>query len=205
MEVQPSNPSATTGLRAAGCQHEGVDGGTAVGGSGGGGRPKGDPIAGGPKDRNPREWSEVSWKSISLARRGRDRRAYGGSQGKGAPPLLASGVSQKMDIGGPGKGVDGTVSGRGDGTGGRKRSLQETESSAMRQHARKREEEFLAGGAQNFYKPVRVCGSCFRVRGFEPFLSLVRRAPSYSILCLCVVLCGPNDVPRWGSSLRRFQ
>ncbi|CAM9555819.1 unnamed protein product [Scytosiphon promiscuus] len=45
----------------------------------------------------------------------------------------------------------------------RSRSLQETESSVMRQHARKREEEFLARGAQNFYKPVRVCGSCFRV------------------------------------------
>ncbi|CAN0400425.1 unnamed protein product, partial [Ectocarpus sp. 12 AP-2014] len=45
----------------------------------------------------------------------------------------------------------------------RRRSLQETESSTMRQHARKREDEFLAGGAQNFYKTVRVCGSCFRV------------------------------------------
>ena len=36
----------------------------------------------------------------------------------------------------------------------------------MRQHARKREDEFLAGGAQNFYKTVRVCGSCFRVSRF---------------------------------------
>lgn len=170
MEVQRLNPSATTGGHAGG-QHEGVEGrgGTATGGGsggggGGGGGPKGDPIAGGLKDRNPTEWSEVSWKSISLARKERDRRACGGAHGKGAPTLLDSGGSQKEDIG-AGKGADCTVNGGGGAKEGRKRSLQETESSAMRQHARKREEEFLAGGAQNFYKPVRVCGSCFRVRG----------------------------------------
>ena len=167
MEVKPSTPTLTTGARATARQNEGMDGrgGAAGGGSGGGsGGPKGDPIAGGLKDRNPREWSEVSWKSVSLARKERDRRACNGKEGQGAPSLLDSGESKKKDVG-TGKGAaDRTVGGGAEAKEGRKRSLQETESSAMRQHARKREDEFIAGGAQNFYKPVRVCGSCFRVR-----------------------------------------
>lgn len=132
--------------------------------SGAGGGPKGDPVAGGLKDRNPTAWSEVSWKSINLARRGRENLAGKDKEGLS---LLDSGETQNKQgtVGKSrvGKGADGS-SGSGEGQKDtRRRSLQETESSTMRQHARKREEEFLAGGAQNFYKPVRVCGSCFRV------------------------------------------
>lgn len=71
--------------------------------------------------------------------------AYGGG---GSASAGGSGI-----VGGDKVGASGTT----------RRAFQETEASAMRQHARKREDQVLAGGAQNFYKSVRVCGSCFTV------------------------------------------
>lgn len=142
----------------------------------GGAGVKGDPVAGGLRDRNPRDWSEVSWKSISLARRESDQRGHqhhqeGGalvSQAPGAASLQINSSNSARDRGSDraDDGVDVSGGGRA-GTdkskGARDRAQQETEASAMRQHARKREDDFVAGGSQNFYKPVRVCGSCFRV------------------------------------------
>lgn len=149
MEVDPSTTATTGGARGRGFG------------------PKGDPVAGGLKDRDPRDWSEVSWKSVCLARQEKERRACHAKEGtKDAPSNVDSENSQAKVSGtgtsARGAGREGAEEAK---AGGRGRSLQETESSSMRQHARKREDEFLAGGAQNFYKPVRVCGSCFRVSG----------------------------------------
>ncbi|CBN77180.1 Response receiver [Ectocarpus siliculosus] len=167
MEVK--TPSSTTAGAGGGEGGQHAGGGASAPGRhcGAGGGPKGDPVAGGLKDRDPTAWSEVSWKSISLARRGRENRAGSAKEDKEGLSLLDSGETQNkfgtVGKGGVGEGADGS-SGSGEGQKDtRRRSLQETESSTMRQHARKREDEFLAGGAQNFYKPVRVCGSCFRV------------------------------------------
>eukprot|EP00752_Nemacystus_decipiens_P011149 g9905.t1 len=148
MEVDPSTPAMTGGARGRGF-----------------GR-KGDPVAGGLKDRDPRDWSEVSWKSVCLARQEKERRAcHTKGEKNDAPFSVGAEKSQAKDagvatsaLGASREGVAGEAR-----AGGRGRLLQETESSSMRQHARKREDELLAGGAQNFYKPVRVCGSCFRV------------------------------------------
>lgn len=139
---------------------------------GGGGRLKRDPIAGGLRDRDPRNWFEVSMKSVSLARKERGSRKRGnfkeepasGGAGSGMGVLQAS--RSMSDIPRQDGGRGGADGGEGSGGGrnlGASRMLQETEASAMRTHARKREDEVVVGGAQNFYKPVRVCGPCFRV------------------------------------------
>lgn len=182
MEVEPPTPSATAGA-----------GETETAASPGRGRRKLDPVAGGLKDRDPKNWFEVSWRSVSLARqemvhRGRRKEDNGdsnpcgqcstddGSNGRG----VEGGVQQRISFSeAPREGTGGLTAGVGGGTGdtggrggGRekvgvvgdaRRTFQETEASAMRQHARKREDQVLAGGAQNFYKSVRVCGACFRV------------------------------------------
>lgn len=148
MEVDPPTSATTGGAR------------------GRGGGPKGDPVAGGLKDRDPRDWSEVSWKSICLARKEKELRACHAKEKKGTSPNLDSEEKSQTGDAGAGKSAGGTGRGGAEAKAGRGRSLQETESSSMRQHARKREDEVLAGGAQNFYKPVRVCGSCFRVSRF---------------------------------------
>ena len=153
MEVNPSTPATTGGARSRG-----------IG-------PKGDPVAGGLRDRDPREWSEVSWKSISLARKEKERRACHANEKKDASSKLDPEKSQAKDAG-AGNSTDGAGGFGKERKAGRGRSLQETESSSMRQHARKREDGFLEGGAQNFYKPVRVCGSCFRVSRSRRFLIL---------------------------------
>lgn len=148
MEVDPATPAATGEPRRCGFG------------------PKGDPVAGGLKDRDPRDWSEVSWKSICLARKEKERRAcHANEEKKDAPSTLDIEKSQTIDAGAE-NGAGGAGRGGAEAKSGRGRSLRETESSSMRQHARKREDEFLAGGAQNFYKLVRVCGSCFRVSCF---------------------------------------
>lgn len=171
MEVGPSTSTATVGGRGGGRQHEGSGGrGGAEGreGGGGGGGPRGDPVAGGLKDRDPRDWSEVSWKSISLARKEKEHRERSAKAEKEALCLLEPGESHKNDVG-VRRTADCAGGGGEEAKERRRRSLQETESSTMRQHARKREDDFIAGGAQNFYKPVRVCGSCFRVSELLPF------------------------------------
>lgn len=157
MEVDPSTPAAPAG----------------GGARGRGGGAKGDPVAGGLKDRDPRDWSEVSWKSVSLARKEKERRVcHVEEEKKDTPSSLGAEKSQTKDAG-AGKSADGAGRSGAEAKARRGRSLQETEASFMRQHARKREDEFLMGGAQNFYKSVRVCGSCFRVSG----------------LCLCCWVC----------------
>lgn len=195
MEMGSSLSSTTGGGGGGGRQHEG-SGGTGGGegresgggvGAGGGG-PKGDPVAGGLKDRDPRNWSEVSWKSISLARKEKEHRERNAKEEKEALCLLEPGQSQKKDAG-ERKTADSAGGGGAEVKERRRRPLQETESSTMRQHARKREDDFIAGGAQNFYKPVRVCGSCFRVS--KPFafweFAGVTSMPSVSqVKLLCV-------------------
>ena len=164
-----------------GMQETSTSGPTGAGGIGSN-RPKRDPIAGGLKDRDPRKWSEVSLKSVSLARKERDRRkssfkeeAAIGLAGS-APGMLKANRSTsdipRRDgdkIGASGMGGESGGGGRNSGV---SRMLQETEASTMRTHARKREDEVVAGGAQNFYKPVRVCESCFRVSALSLALSL---------------------------------
>lgn len=141
--------------------------------AGGGYGSKGDPIAGGLKDRDPKKWSEVSRKSVILARQERDSRGVAERQGTGGDTEAGElreneAVPTKKGISGAGGGGQGTSDEGGAGVTvarqGGNRVMQATEASAMRQHARRREDEFLAGGAQNFYKTVRVCASCFRVR-----------------------------------------
>lgn len=163
MEAETSTTTNTGGGREGAGRRTGGGGPTERRESGGGGRAsKRDPVVGGLRERDPVDWHEVSWKSVSLAKQEqghRKSRAKGETQ---AVCLVGNG-DPKKDGGGAGVSADDTDGG-GEGAKERKsRSLQETESSTMRQHARKREEEFLARGAQNFYKPVRVCGSCFRV------------------------------------------
>lgn len=153
-------------------------------------RQKPDPIAGGLKDRDPKKWFEVSWRSISLARQERARRgrkceddgdskpsgqhSAGDSRNnrgvEGVQPQISSKASRERadsSTPGVGRGTNDTDDRGGErkkvGAVGDVRAFQETEASAMRQHARKREDQVLAGGAQNFYKSVRVCGACFRV------------------------------------------
>lgn len=163
MEVGPSTATTTAGGHGGGRQHEGLGGvAGAEGREGGGGGPKGDPVAGGLKDRDPRRWSEVSWKSVSLARKEKERRERNAREEKEALCVLEPGESDKKCVG-VRKTTDSAGGGGTEAKERRRRSLQETEASTMRQHARKREDDFIAGGAQNFYKPVRVCDSCFRV------------------------------------------
>lgn len=167
MEVKP-RPATTTRKAAGGA--EGVrQENLAVGpaGAGGGVGRKGDPISGGLKDRDPRSWSEVLWKSVCLARQERDR---GGRNNKNKrEPTIQLGAEQEevaLNVQHSGIRNDaGGVDGGGGAREGMSRTLQETEASSMTQHARRREDEFLAGGAQNYYSLVRVCGSCFRVSG----------------------------------------
>lgn len=159
-----------------------------------------DPVAGGLKDRDPKKWSEVSWKSISLARqeRGGTRasddgphksptriRVIGASGDNGVndgtkAKALRDVASELRHEGEEGEHSEGEKEGTGS-RGGRRRAFQDTEASAMRQHARLRECEILAGGAQNFYKPVRVCGSCFRVSGFNACF----RVQGFALLVSC--------------------
>lgn len=144
--------------------------------------PKNGHLSEGGNDWDPRDWCEVSWKSIILARKERGCRGRGHEEcGKEYQKCRADvaraqendasqglsgagrgtdhqhgleGVAKSWDeAGGHAKPKDGTTS----------RMLMETEASSMRQHARKREDEVLRGGAQNFYKSVRVCESCFVV------------------------------------------
>ncbi|CAM9193873.1 unnamed protein product, partial [Choristocarpus tenellus] len=122
-----------------------------------------DPIAGGLKDRDGKEWAEVILRSILLARQERKRvEAAGGGvvpgpeqglQREGAHSDII--VEQEQGVGGAMSAlpINGSIS----------RVLQETEASLMRQHARKREDDLLAGGAQNYYTSVRVCSTCFQV------------------------------------------
>lgn len=162
MEVDPSTSATTSSTTSS------TTSAMAGGARGRGGGSKGDPVAGGLKDRDPRDWSEVSWKSVCLARKEKELRACHAIEKKeDTLPSVDSEEKPRAIDAGAGKIADGTVRGGAETKAATKgRSLQETESSSMRQHARKREDEFLAGGAQNFYKPVRVCGSCFRVSRF---------------------------------------
>lgn len=146
---------------------------TAAAAAGGGYGSRGDPVAGGLKDRDPNKWSEVSRKSVILARQERGSRGVAERQGTAgdteAGELRENGaVPTKKGTSGAGGGGQGTSDEGGAGVAvarqGGNRVMQATEASSMRQHARRREDEFLAGGAQNFYKTVRVCASCFRVR-----------------------------------------
>lgn len=162
MEVEP--PTLTTH------QEGGTIRGETVAARGGCGS-KGDPVAGGLKDRDPRKWSEVSWKSVILARQDRDIRGDAGRQSTGGRAedgrLRENGWAPTKDVtdhAGGGQGASDESERGGTVRQGGSRMMQATEASAMRQHARRREDEFLAGGAHNFYKPVRVCASCFRVR-----------------------------------------
>ncbi|CAM9154605.1 unnamed protein product [Discosporangium mesarthrocarpum] len=132
-----------------------------------------DPIAGGLKDRDTQHWAEVITRSILLARQ--ERRGMGNHSSAPHPEIEPQARGQGQGVGGDvddeggagmggGGGLKGSPGGGGRGGGRRpKRLLQETEASGMRQHARKREEDLLAGGAQNYYTPVRVCQTCFRV------------------------------------------
>lgn len=171
MEVEPS--AANLASWAGGGKTAGHQGSQTTGsevekekdGRGAGGA-KGDPIAGGLKDRDPKNWSEISWKSVCLARKESERRGRGITEEPGTSTILGDIVSPQKGVTPvlQGEGGIGTNGGVREAQGkGKSRVLQETEASAMRQHARKREDNFIAGGAQNFYKPVRVCASCFRV------------------------------------------
>lgn len=146
-------------------------------------RRRGDPVAGGLKDRDPKDWCDVSWKSISLARNDMTGRREGGGQHATFPESCS--VAEERLRGEPTQPEQSSVSARdatewsagggalvkgrdGDGAKGtdgwdRGLAFRETEASAMRQHARRREDFILAGGAQNFYTSVRVCHACFRV------------------------------------------
>ncbi|CAM9727174.1 unnamed protein product, partial [Laminaria digitata] len=163
-----------------GKQESPASGPTGAGGGIGTSRPKRDPIAGGLKDRDPRNWFEVSLKSVSLARKERNRRRSSSKEDAAAIGLAGPGsgglkanrstsdiVPPRQDGGkvgaAGGGGESGRAGGGGESLGIVSRMLQETEASTMRKHARKREDEIVAGGAQNFYKPVRVCEPCFRV------------------------------------------
>lgn len=148
-----------------------------------------DPVAGGLKDRDPKTWSEVSWSSVSLARQERSRREreynadresnLGGKRtagdcgndsdvdGEGPSKIFSKAVREGVvvvDAASRGtRNLDGLRGDMGKAAEAGQRAFQETEASAMRQHSRKREDKVLAGGAQNFYKSVRVCGTCFQV------------------------------------------
>lgn len=174
MEVGPSASTTTTG-----------------GARGRGFGSKGDPVAGGLKDRDPRAWSEVSWKSVSLARKEKERRAcHARGDNRDTPFNIDSSEEAPTKGAEEGKSADGA--GVAEAKAGRRRPLQETESSSMRQHARKREDELLAGGAQNFYKIVRVCGSCFRVSRFRRFF-------------LAEVCSRAISLPSWARFYRFYQ
>lgn len=139
-------------------------------------------------DWDPRDWCEVSWKSIILARKERGCRGRGheeyekGYRESRADVARAQENDVSRGISGTGRGTDRHHSLEGvakgwDEEGGHarpkdgrtSRMLMETEASSMRQHARKREDEVLRGGAQNFYKSVRVCESCFVVSSCMKF------------------------------------
>ena len=146
-------------------------------------RQKGRDPTGRMKDRDPRVWCEVPWKSVVLARNEKNRRQLDRVEGDGSPEAQDGAVQSRgnevesklplpEDRGRIGRHdhVERDKTRSEDGQEGLKDRnrwmLRETKTGFMRQHARKREDEILRGGAQNFYKPVRVCESCFRVGCF---------------------------------------
>lgn len=125
-----------------------------------------DPIAGGLRDRTAVKWAEVSWRSVSLARRERrltddsftPATSFTFSEKQCLTEAANSSAERRMD--------EVVIDARIDSPEHQGASCiaRQTEASAMRQHARQREDKISAGGAQNFYKAVRVCDTCFQVR-----------------------------------------
>lgn len=190
MEVNPRSNNTDKGLKGAHSatlpvEEESYRGPSVNGKSCG---PQNGHLSDGGSDWDSRDWCEVSWKSIILARKERgcggrghedDEKGYRKSRADGAQAQEKDVVPGHSGAGGgtdhqhglekvaQGRGEEGSRSGREDGK--TSRMLMETEASSMRQHVRKREDEVLKGGAQNFYKSVRVCESCFVVSSCMKF------------------------------------